>query len=458
MTTPTLSANPSEANSLASSRAGTPSPATGSALGERSHDQASDSGKLKTFLSILKKFVGVADIAAVRFSLPAQLLEPIPNLEYWHYLDRPDAFVSIGDSEDALGRMLQCLRFWFTKDIKYVKGKPCKPYNSTLGEFFRCQWEVEDTNHALLGTETKPDLVAGGGTTAGKPVKVSYLTEQTSHHPPVSAFYVDCPEKGISAAGYDQLSAKFTGTSIKVVPGIHNKGIFITLHRWDDEQYQLTHPAAFLSGILRGSLYVSVADTCFVSCKKSGMKVILHYVEEGWLGKVQNKVQGVIYRCDVEKDKTTRIKDVSDKDVIGRLDGAWHDKVWFSKGSTAFDKVPESDKIMLVDVNPLYPVQKIVPPPEQQLPNESRKFWSEVTQAIVDKEYGRATTAKQELEERQRQKAADRKARNAEWKPRFFTEAMAADGRPILSAEGRTAVDKLHQGEWTLEPSAETGA
>jgi hypothetical protein len=26
------------------------------------------------------RFVGVADIAAVRFSLPSQLLEPIPNL------------------------------------------------------------------------------------------------------------------------------------------------------------------------------------------------------------------------------------------------------------------------------------------------------------------------------------------------------------------------------------------
>ena len=33
--------------------------------------------------------------------------------------------------------MLEVLRFWFTKDLKYVKGKPCKPYNSTLGEFFR---------------------------------------------------------------------------------------------------------------------------------------------------------------------------------------------------------------------------------------------------------------------------------------------------------------------------------
>ena len=83
------------------------------------------------------RFIGVADIAAVRFSLPAQLLEPTPNLEYWNYLDQPNTFIAIGDSDDELGRMLEVLRFWYTKDLKYVKGKPCKPYNSTLGEFFR---------------------------------------------------------------------------------------------------------------------------------------------------------------------------------------------------------------------------------------------------------------------------------------------------------------------------------
>ena len=33
--------------------------------------------------------------------------------------------------------MLEVLRFWFTKDLKYAKGRPCKPYNSCLGEFFR---------------------------------------------------------------------------------------------------------------------------------------------------------------------------------------------------------------------------------------------------------------------------------------------------------------------------------
>ncbi|KAH0014856.1 hypothetical protein KCU71_g13276, partial [Aureobasidium melanogenum] len=116
-----LSAPPSEQ----SSRASTPGPSAA----EKTPD---DSSKLKTFVGILKKFIGVSDIAAVRFSLPAQLMEPIPNLEYWHYLDRPDIFASIGDSDDELGRLLACLRFWFTKDLKYVKGKPCKPYNSTL--------------------------------------------------------------------------------------------------------------------------------------------------------------------------------------------------------------------------------------------------------------------------------------------------------------------------------------
>lgn len=83
------------------------------------------------------RFIGVADIASVRFSLPAQLLEPTPNLEYWNYLDQPNTFIAIGDSNDEFDRMLEVLRFWFTKDLKYVKGKPCKPYNSTLGEFFR---------------------------------------------------------------------------------------------------------------------------------------------------------------------------------------------------------------------------------------------------------------------------------------------------------------------------------
>lgn len=76
-----------------------------------------EGGKIKTIMSILKKCLGVKDIAAMydpvlleakkwvhvsllrtisirRISLPASLMEPIPNLEYWTYLDRPDLFAA----------------------------------------------------------------------------------------------------------------------------------------------------------------------------------------------------------------------------------------------------------------------------------------------------------------------------------------------------------------------------
>lgn len=161
-------------------------------------------------------------------------------------------------------------------------------------------------------------------------MRVSYLTEQTSHHPPVSAFYVDCPAKGITARGFDQLSAKFTGTSIRVTPGAHNLGIFITVHSRDKEEYQLTHPAAHLGGLIRGSLSVTVADTCFITCPKTKIKVILYYQEESWLGKTQNRVQGVIYTCDPQNDDRTRIKDVPDKDILARLEGCWTDQVHYT--------------------------------------------------------------------------------------------------------------------------------
>lgn len=163
-----------------------------------------------------------------------------------------------------------------------------------------------------------------------EPIRVSFLTEQTSHHPPVSAFYVECPAKGLSARGFDQLSAKFTGTSIKVTPGEHNLGIFITLHKRDDEQYQLTHPAAHLGGLLRGGLSVSVGDQCYTTCPKTRTKTILHYHEEGWLGKAQNRVEGVVFKYDPEKDDKVRIADVPEKDVLARITGNWKEKVFVS--------------------------------------------------------------------------------------------------------------------------------
>lgn len=276
--------------------------------------------------------------------------------------------------------MLEVVRFWLTKDLKYAKGKPCKPYNSCLGEFFRvstlstlqqdkvfalfqvltmfhlqCNWETEDNapkiltaelgNHSSASSKSsiRSDKNAStvslsppqhGTSKDSRPLTISYLTEQTSHHPPVSAFHVTCPERGITARGFDQITAKFTGTSIKVLPGEHNLGIFITLDKRDGEKYQLTHPAAHLGGLLRGSLSVSVSDTAYITCPKTKIKVILNYVEEGWLGRTTNKVDGVVFRYDPENDDKTRVQDVPEEDILARLGGPWKEKVVFTLGST----------------------------------------------------------------------------------------------------------------------------
>ncbi len=295
------------------------------------------------------------------------------------------------------------------------------------------------------------------------PVRVSYLTEQTSHHPPVSAYYVECPARGISARGFDQLSAKFTGTTIKVTPGNHNLGIFVTLYKRDNEEYQLTHPAAHLGGLLRGQLGVSVADVCYITCSKTKIKAILHYLDEGWLGSSKNIVQGVVFRYDPKNDKITKLKDIPEKDVLAKVEGCWKEQVYYTIPSTPAVKKepntnPTDNKQLLIDLKPLMPVPKIVPPEEDQIPNESRIFWKKVTTALLNKQFNEATKEKQIIEERQREKAAERQARNEEWKPRFFTGAIGPKGRPDLTEEGKLVLKGMQDLQFHLKESDITGA
>jgi len=116
------------------------------------------------------------------------------------------------------------------------------------------------------------------------------------------------------------------------------------------------------------------------------------------------------------------------------------------------------EKNLVVDLAPLWPLPKVIPPENSQLPNESRKIWGPVTEAILARQFAAATNAKQEIEERQRQKAANRKEKGVDWKPRFFTDNVSPAGNPELTAEGKAAMQRLEKADWHLEPSPETGA
>ncbi|GES92145.1 oxysterol binding protein (Orp8), putative [Rhizophagus clarus] len=397
------------------------------------NDQDERQSKFKTLFGLLKNFIGVKDIVSLRISLPAQLLEPIGNLEYWNYNDRPDYLICIGDSDDPLERMFASIRWWFSKDLKFVKGKLVKPYNSILGEQFSCHWDVTSPNFDNKGNfidDIESNLT---GSSKGKQkYRVTCLNEQISHHPPVSAFHYHCKEKGVSAYGIDQISAKFTGTSVKIGPGEQNKGIYINLANRDNEEYLLSHPVASVQGWLKASLYIAVGECCIITCPKTKLKAILEYKEEKWLGKPKFAIEGKIFKYDPKNDVINKLKNINDNNVVAEVIGSWRGQVHVTRKDTNVSR-------FLLDMEKLEAVPKQVKPLSQQGPLESRKVWQPVTSALFSKDYAKATKEKHIIEERQRQKASERKANKQEFDSVFF-KLPVTNGKPELKPTGINAL------------------
>ncbi|KAJ3755961.1 hypothetical protein EV360DRAFT_48797 [Lentinula raphanica] len=476
---------------------------------------AGEGGKLKMIVQLVKKCLGVKDIAAMRLSLPASLLEPIPNLEFSHYLDRPDIFAAINDYDDAFDRMLAVIRFTATKDLKYIRGKVCKPYNSVLGEHFRTHWDVPPVVHPsdsdeppvaqILVTAPTPSGLAPPEPTHGNPsdtasikssksgrssksfmsgltpkspstaatspqqladgdisaqisqlnlgestddkLRVVYLTEQISHHPPISAYYAACPARSVEMLGIDQISAKVSGTTLKVAPGSFNKGMFVNITggHGEGERYQVTHPVASVNGILRGSFYITVSDTTIITCTggRHGQKfrTIIEYKEESWLGKPHFLLEGVIhtvYEGETQHEEWTRVKHVPHSRIAAVFDGSWRGLIrWKRVDLTG----PSAEYSTLIDLSTLWVVPKQVRPLEKQLPTESRKLWEGVTSNLLKKEYSEATKEKVAIEQRQRDEAAERKKKGISFVPRYFEEDISS-GVPTLTEEGRKAIEE----------------
>lgn len=130
------------------------------------------------------------------------------------------------------------------------------------------------------------ELLEEGDVPGAERIRIAFLTEQVSHHPPVSAYYAQCTARHLELMGIDQISARVSGTTVRIMPGVLNKGIFvrITDGPGKGEQYRITHPIAAVNGILRGSFYVTVGESTVITCEggEPGQKLrcILEYKEE----------------------------------------------------------------------------------------------------------------------------------------------------------------------------------
>jgi len=82
----------------------------------------------------------------------------------------------MADPDEPLDRMVNVLRWWFSKELKYVSGKLIKPYNSILGETFKCWWDISEEE--LDSTGQQASFTAASESKGN--IRVKCLNEQVS--------------------------------------------------------------------------------------------------------------------------------------------------------------------------------------------------------------------------------------------------------------------------------------
>lgn len=158
---------------------------------------------------------------------------------------------------------------------------PAKSTPATSPELVETNLDAQMSNLSL-GGNVETDTVSP----SIPRVRVIYITEQVSHHPPVSSYYAACPARQIELRGVDQISAKVYGTTLRVSPGSFNKGLFVKINGGpgEGETYNITHPTAAVNGILRGNFYITVSDCAIVTCIGSNggpnLRAVIEYKEE----------------------------------------------------------------------------------------------------------------------------------------------------------------------------------
>ncbi|PNF20427.1 Oxysterol-binding protein-related protein 9 [Cryptotermes secundus] len=325
--------------------------------------------------------------------LPTFILERRSLLEmYADYFAHPDIFISIADFPDPKERMVQVVRWYMSA---YHAGRKStvakKPYNPIIGEIFKCHWDIPGI------PADSSSLVTDGPVPWCTRNQLTFVAEQVSHHPPISAFYAEHYNKRISFCAHVWTKSKFLGLSI----GVHNIGQGCISVLDYDEEYIVTFPNGYGRSILTVP-WIELGGSVTITCAKTGYSANVEFLTKPFYGGKKNRI-------------TTEVFQPNDKKPFLSITGEWNGRMeakWADGRTEPF-----------VDVNKIHVVKKKVRPIAEQTENESRKLWKEVTAGLRMKDIDRATNAKFALEQKQRDEAKDRKERGLKWETTMFQEA-----------------------------------
>ncbi|XP_056383825.1 oxysterol-binding protein-related protein 5 isoform X1 [Hyla sarda] len=352
-------------------------------IGEASQMETVSDENKSLMWTILKQMRPGMDLS--RVVLPTFILEPrsfLNKLSDYYY--HADILSEAAVEDDPYCRMKQVLKWYLSGFYKKPKGIK-KPYNSILGEKFRCCWFHPQTNSHTF-----------------------YIAEQVSHHPPVSAFHVSNRKDGFCITGSILARSKFYGNSLSAI--LDGKARLTFLNR--DEEYIITMPYAHCKGLLYGTMTMELGGKVTIECEKTSYTTELEFKLKPFFGgsDTLNQICGKI---------------TAGSEVLANLDGHWDREVYLNDLNTNhrdifWNPTAEIRRQRLKRHIVLF---------EEQTEKESERLWQYVTSAINEGNQQQATDEKYIIEEAQRKEAKERKEKDEEWSPQLFEYDSVAEWR-----------------------------
>lgn len=354
-----------------------------------------NSSSWTSFLKSITSFNG--DLSSL--TAPPFIISLTSLTEYSQYwAEHPNLLVEPGQgvsgSEDkgeiqtmALRRMISVTR-WFISTLRsqYCSrseslGTEKKPLNPFLGEVFVGKWEDETLGDTIL------------------------LSEQTSHHPPVTSYYVENKKNQVTLQGYNRVKATISTASIN----IKQYGHAILNYESIGESYLITLPPLHIEGMITASPFVELEGTSYIQ-SSNGYIVQIDYSGRGYFSGKKNSFKARIYLDSMAMQNKGN--------ALVTISGQWSGKSYINKGAvTPTDKANE-EVFYDAGVSPKESLQ--VKPIAEQNPLESRKAWEKVAIAVEKGNYDEVHTEKSLIENEQREQRKREEEAGITWETRWF--------------------------------------
>ncbi|KAK7265224.1 hypothetical protein RJT34_32840 [Clitoria ternatea] len=280
----------------------------------------------------------------------------------------------------------------------------CNNEQSPLDRFTSVvAWSISTTRPTCFGAPYNPTL---GETHHVSNANLNVLLEQVSLNPPVSALHATDEKENIEMIWCQQPVPKFRGTSIEAQ--MHGKRLLRLLKH--GETYEMNSPHLSIRILpVPGADWVGNVN---IRCQETGLVANLSYTStHSFLGFGGNRklIKGNIIDSSMFK-------------ILYEVDGYWDSIVKVKDTKSGKMRVIYDAKEVISGLK-----TPIVKDAKSVWGTESALVWSEVSEAILRKEWEKARGAKRCVEERQKMMLTEIGNKGEKWTPKNFRVSYIKD-------------------------------